>query len=117
MRRAHTGNDVFALRVNKVFAVEDFFPGRWIARKCNSGRTRLSHVAEHHCLNVHRRSPFVRDPVFSPIHDRAIVHPRAENRPDCAPKLFVRILGKRFSGALLDQRFEPFHELFQIGDG
>ena len=117
MWRAHTGNDVFALRVDQIFTVENLFAGRRIACKCNSGRACISHVAEHHCLNIHRRPPVVGDSVFSPVNDCAIVHPRAENRADCAPKLFVRFLRKRFSGALLDQRFEPLHELFQIGDG
>ena len=117
MRRAHTGNDVFTLGVDQVFAVENFFAGRWIPCKCNPRCARLSHVPEHHCLNVHRRSPIMRDSVFPPIHNRAIVHPRAENRSDCAPKLFFRILRERFSGALLDQCLEPLHELLQIGDG
>jgi hypothetical protein len=31
--------------------------------------------------------------------------------------LFVRILRKRFFGALVNQSLEPLHELFQIGDG
>ena len=54
--------------------------------------------------------------VFAAINDRAIVHPRTENRADRAPELFARILRKRFSGAFLDQRLEALHEFLQIVD-
>ena len=115
MRRAHAGNDVFALRVDQVLAIENFFAGGRVARKGHSGGARFAHVSKDHRLHVHRRSPVVRDSIFPPINDGAIVHPRAENCAHCSPELLVRILGKRFSSALLDQRLKPDHEFFQIG--
>ena len=114
MRRPHARDNIFALSVNQVFTVEDFFAGRRVARKGNTRRARLSHVAEHHCLDVHRCAPIVRNAVFSAINDRSIIHPRPENRADCAPELLVRVLWKRFSSALIDQSLETPHKLFQI---
>ena len=117
MRCAHACDDVFALRIDQILAVKDFFAGRWITRKCNPRCACLSHVPEHHRLHIDRRSPIVRDSIPPPIHDGPIVHPRAENSANCAPELFIRILGERFSGALFDQRLETLHEFFQIRDG
>ena len=116
MRRAHARDHVLALRVDQIFAVENFLAGRGIAREGHAGCAGFAHVAKHHRLDIHRGSPVVWDAVFPSIHDRAIVHPRTKHGADCAPELFVRILGKRFAGALLDQRLETLHELFQIGD-
>ena len=56
----------------------------------------------------------MRDAIFPSINHRAIVHPRAEDRADRAPKLLRRILRKRFASALFDQRLESFHQLLQI---
>ena len=75
MRRAHARNNIFALRVDEVFAVENLFSGGRVARESNSRRAGVAHVSKHHRLNVNRRSPFVRDAVLPPINDGAIVHP------------------------------------------
>ena len=114
VRRAHSRHNVFALSVDQILAVEYLFAGRRVARKGNTRRARFSHVAEHHCLDVHRCAPIVRNAIFPAINDRSIIHPRPENRADCAPELLVWILWKRFSSALIDQCFETLHKLFQI---
>ena len=116
MRRPHTGDDIFALRVNQIFTIEHLLAGSRIARERDSRRAGFAHISEHHRLDVDRRAPVVRNPVFPSINDGAIIHPRAENCADCSPKLFAWILWKQFSGPLLDQRFKPLHELLQIGD-
>src|SRR5215217_6224755 len=114
MRRADTSNDVFALCIDEVFAVENLLARGWVARECNSRCAGFTHVSEHHRLHIYRCSPLARNAVLPPINDRAIVHPRAEYGADCAPKLFVWILGKRFSGPVVDQSLEPLHKLFEI---
>ena len=116
MRRAHACDDVLALRVDQVFAIKDFFSRGRIARECNPGRACFPHVAEDHRLHIDCRAPIVRDAVLPPINDRAIIHPRAENRTDCAPKLTGWILRKRFSGPFFDQRLKAVQQLLQIGD-
>ena len=116
MRRPYARDDVFALRVDQIFAIEDFFAGGGIARECDPCRACFPHVAEDHRLHVDCRAPVVRDAVIPAINDCTIVHPRAENRADRAPKLFGWILRKRFSGPFFDQRFEAVQQLLQIGD-
>src|SRR5206468_1195562 len=39
----HTCDHVFALRIDQILAVKDFFAGGWIARKCNPCCACLSH--------------------------------------------------------------------------
>ena len=102
VRRAYACNDVFALGVDQILAIKNFFTGRRIARKCDSRCARFPHVSEHHRLHIHGCPPFARDAVFPTINNRAIVHPRSKNRADRAPKLRLRILRKRFSRALFD---------------
>ena len=102
MRRAHARHHVLALRVDQIFAVKNSFAACWVARECNSGRAGVAHVSEHHCLDIDRRSPIVRESVLSPVNNRAIIHPRAKNRADRAPKLFLRVLWKRFAGPCFD---------------
>jgi hypothetical protein len=75
MRGAHASNNVFALRVDEVFAVENLFPSSWVARECHSRRAGVAHISEHHRLNVHRRSPLVRDAVLPAINNGPIIHP------------------------------------------
>src|SRR6266699_2726016 len=81
MRRAYARDDVFALRVNQIFAIEDFFAGGWIARECNSSSACFAHVAKDHRLHVDCRAPIVWDPVLPPINDRAIVYRRKYGIP------------------------------------
>ena len=116
MRGPYPSDDVFALRVDQIFTIEDFFAGGRIACECNPSRACFSHVAEDHRLHIDCRAPIVRDAVLPPINDRAIIHPRAENRTDCAPKLTGWILRKRFSGPFFDQRLKALQQLLQIGD-
>ncbi len=75
MRRAHACDDVFALGVDQIFTVKNFFAAGRIARERDAGRARFAHVAEHHRLDVDRCSPFVRDSVFAAVNNRAVVHP------------------------------------------
>ena len=117
MGRAHARDDIFTLRVDQIFAVKNFFAAGRVARERHAGRARLPHVAKHHGLHTHRLAPIVGNPVFSAVHNRAIVHPRTEHGTNCAPQLFVRLLRKRFSRALFDQRFETLDQLSQVGHG
>src|ERR1044072_8186868 len=110
MGRANASNHVLALSVDKVLAVEKFFASGGVACERDAGCTSVAHVSEHHRLNIDRRSPLVRDAVLPPINDGAVVHPRAENGTNRAPKLFIRVLRKRFAGTLLDQSLETLHE-------
>ena len=116
VRRAHAGDNVFALGVDEIFAVENFLAAGRIAGEGDASGAGVAHVAEDHRLHVDGRAPIVGDAVFAPINDRAVVIPGTENGADRAPELGARILRKRFAGALLDQILEALHEFFQIID-
>src|SRR3974390_1193910 len=92
LRRADTGYDVLALRIDQEFAVELLLARRWIAREGDAGRRRFAHVAEHHRLHVDRGAPAFRDVVQFAVSDRALVHPRTEHGAYRAPQLRTWIL-------------------------
>ena len=81
-RRAHAGDDIFALGVDQKFAVEHFLAGGRIAGERDARTGVGAGVTEHHRLHVHRRAPFLGNVVFPPINNRAIVHPRTEHGAD-----------------------------------
>src|SRR5437867_1722480 len=102
MRRAHARDHIFALGVDQIFAVKNFFAACRVAGESNSGRARLTHVSKHHRLDIDRRSRVVRNPIFPAINNCAIVHPRTENCTEGAPELHPWVLRERLSGSLLD---------------
>ena len=109
LRRADAGDDILALRVDQVFAVEDVLTGRGIAGEADAGRAILAHIAEDHRLDVHGRAPIGGDVVQAAIGVGARVHPAAEHRADRAPQLGVRILREGLAGNLL-------HHVLVAGD-
>ena len=114
LRRAHAGDDVFALRVDQELAVELLGAVGRVARERHARAGVLAGVAVDHRLHVDGRAPFLRDVVFPAINDRAIVHPRAENGAGRALKLILRIVRKGLPGAFFHQRLEADHQLLVI---
>ena len=112
--RAHAGDDVLALRVHQIFAVEDFFAARRVARERHAGARFVARVPEDHRLHVDRRAPVRRNVVFLAIDDRAVVHPRTEDGADRAFELHPRIRRERRARALQNQRLEAHDELAQL---
>ncbi len=115
--RADAGDDVFALRVDEEFAVKLLRAVGRVARERDAGTGGVTGVAIDHRLHVDGGSPFGGDAVFAAIHDRAVVHPRAEHGAGSAPELLPRILRKLLAGALFDQRLEPGDEFLLVGSG
>src|ERR1700722_17697531 len=113
--RADAGDHALALRVDEELAVEFFLAGRRIARKCDSGRRGLAHIAKNHGLHVNRRAPAFRNAVQAPIGDRAWVHPRAEHGADGAPQLRVRVVRKRLTRLVLDALLVADDKLLPVG--
>ncbi len=102
LRRADAGHHVLALGVDQELAVERVLAGRRIAGEGDAGRRRLAHVAEHHRLHVDGGAPVGGNVVEPAISDRALVHPRREDRADRAPELVLGLLRERLAGRLLD---------------
>src|SRR5208283_771405 len=113
---ADAGDDVLALRVGQILAVDSFFTGAGIARECDPGGAIVAQVAEHHRLHRDRGAPIARDVVDSPVRDRAIVVPRVEYRADRHPQLFARILRDVAADPRTNQRPELADQLLQVID-
>jgi hypothetical protein len=64
LRRADAGDDVLALGVDQVLAVDEVLAGARVAREADAGAGIVAHVAEHHGAHVHRRAVghLLRDP-------------------------------------------------------
>ena len=104
LRRANAGDDVFALRIDEIFAVELAHAGRRIAREGDAGRRLRAHIAKHHRLNIDRGAPAFGNVVQAAIDDGAIIHPGGKHRLDRAPQLLARILRKALARGLFDDR-------------
>ena len=90
--RAHAGNDVFALRIDEVFAVELLDAGGRVAREGNAGTGGWAHVPEDHRLHVDSCADVIRDLIDAAINDRAVVAPGIEHSGDRHDELFLWIL-------------------------
>jgi hypothetical protein len=75
LRGADAGDDVLALRVDEILAIELVGAGRGVAGKRDAGRAILAHVAEHHRLDIDGGAPIGRDAVQAAIGIGALVHP------------------------------------------
>ena len=96
-RRADAGDDVFALRVDEVVAVENSFAGAGIAREADAGAGGVAGVAEDHLHDVDGRAEEAGDLLDAAVGDRLFRHPGAEDGADGAPELFDGILGEIFA--------------------
>ena len=114
LRRADAGDDILALRVDEVFAVELVGAGRRIAGERDAGRAILAHIAEHHRLDVDRGAPLGGDIVQPAVGHGAGVVPRAEHGGDGTPQLLVRVLRERLAGLALDDLLEAGGERLPI---
>ena len=92
---AGAGDDILALRIQEIFAVQLFLTGRRVAGEGDAGTRVRAHVAKDHRLHVNGRAQVVRDSIDAAIVARAPAHPGIENRADCDPQLFIRIVGNR----------------------
>ncbi len=109
LRRADTGNYVFALRVYQELAVEHFFSCGRVARESYARAGVVAHVAEHHCLYVRGGADGVRNLFHAAVVDGFGRVPGIKHRIAGEQQLLQRILRK-----VLARFF--FDELFVIGN-
>jgi hypothetical protein len=115
--RPDAGDDVFALSIDEVFAVEDLLAGGGVAGEGDAGAGVIAHVAEDHGADVRRGAPVMRVAVLPAIDDGPVIVPGAEHGGDGAPHLFQRIVGEFLALLRLDGGLETLHELLQILHG
>ncbi len=114
LRRADAGDDVLALRIDEVLAVDALLAGRRVAREAHAGRRALALVPEHHLHDVDGRAEIVRDVVRAPVDVRARVLPRLEDGEDRAAELLARILRERAADLLAVDVLEGLDERRQV---
>ena len=90
-RRAHAGDDVLALGVDEEVAAGLGRAGDLVAREGHAGARGRALVAVDHLLDVDRGAPVVGDVVDAPVGDRALAHPRVEDRADGLLELLARV--------------------------
>jgi hypothetical protein len=86
-RRATSGNDVLALRVDQELTVELLFARRRIARERDARSRVVTKVAEHHRNDVDGSAKVVGDTVHPAVVHRLLERPRSPDRLDGAPEL------------------------------
>ena len=90
----NTGNNVFALCVNKVVAVEFLFAICRVTRKSNARSGGVALVAENHGLNVYGSTQIIGDLILLAVENSARIVPAAKYRFNSKLKLDIRALGE-----------------------
>ena len=85
-RSPRSGDDILALGVHQVFAVEDVLAGGRVAGEGDARAGVVAHIAEDHHLDVDGRAPGLGDVIHLPVGDGPVVVPRAEHRIRSPPR-------------------------------
>ena len=107
-------NNVLALCVHEILAVEFLFAGGGVAGECNTGTAVVAHVAEYHALNVDRGAPIGGDIVHAAVDNCAGVIPAAENCLDSFEKLSHGFLREVKSLDLFKHGFVCFNDFLKV---
>ncbi len=89
---ANSRHHVLALGLEQVLAEEPLLPGGGITGEGDPGAGVVTHVAEDHGLDVHRRAQGVGDVVVLPVGHRPAPVPRRENGGDGQRQLLPGVL-------------------------
>ncbi len=109
-RVADTRDDVLALGVLQVVAVDAGTAGRRIAGEGHAGAGVHAEVAEHHRADVHRGAEVAGDALLAAVELGAVAVPGLEHRADRQVHLLAGVLRERPAGLLLDDVLEPLHQ-------
>ena len=101
-RGPDAGDDVLALRVGQVLAVDRSLAGVRVTGERDAGARVVAHVAEHHGHDVHRGAEVVRDLVVLAVVVGALAEPRVEDGAHGQLELPIRIGRERLPRLLLD---------------
>src|ERR1700694_440201 len=114
LRGTDAGDDVFALGVRQVIAIEDFLTGVGIAREGHAGAGVVAHVAEDHGLHVDRGAQVMRDLVEVAVIGGALVVPGGEHGLDGLAQLLQRIVRERLAALFENDVLEFFEKLLEL---
>ena len=117
LRRANAGDDVFALRIEQVLAIDHAFAGRGVACKADTGSGADAHVAEDHGLDVGGGADLVGDLFHFAIVVGLGVPPAIEDGVAREFQLFQRILREWLLSCLDNDLLVFGNDGLQIGGG
>lgn len=113
---ADTGDDVLALGIGKVVAVQAGAPGGRVARERDSAAGIGAEVPEDHALDVDRCPETVRNVLAATVEACAVTVPRREDGEDRLPQLLGRVLRKRTTRTFEDEVLEHFDDPHEVAD-
>ncbi len=109
------GDDVLALRVLQVVAVDALVAAGGVAGEGDAGAGVGAEVAEDHRADVHRGAEVVRDAFLAAVELGAVGVPGVEDRVDREVHLLARVLREVAARLGLDDPLEPGDQLLQVG--
>ena len=115
--RTDARDDVLALGVHQVLAVEAVLAGGGVAGEADAGGAFVAQVAEDHGLHVDGRTPAVGDLVHAAVVHGARVVPGAEHSADSPPELVPRVFRELDLLRLPDLVLVLDHELLERRGG
>ena len=116
-RVADARNDVLALRVLQVVAVDAGVAGGGVAGEAHAGAGVFAHVAEHHGADVDGGAQVVGDALAAAVDAGTLGVPGAEDGLDTHVHLGARILGEVLAGLFLDDALEGVDEALEVLGG
>ncbi len=111
---ADAGDDVLALGVGEVVAVDALGAGGGVAGEGDAGAGVLAEVAEHHAADVDRGAQVVRDALLAAVEPGPVAVPGVEDRVDGEVHLLARVLREGPAGLALDDALEHLDQLLQV---
>ncbi len=117
LRCANSGNNILALCIDEVFAVEHIFSRTCISCKTYSGSGIFTHVAKDHGLHVHCSAPIFGITVHFSVVKGTVAVPAIEYRGNGTPKLVPWIVGKGFSCSFFNDFLKIIHQILKVLNG
>ncbi len=114
-RGADARDHVLTLGIDEEVALDGRLTGGGVTRHGDAGGRVVSHVAEHHGLDVHRSAEVVVDAGGIAVVDGALAVPRAEDRLDGVAQLGHGVVRERLARLALDDDAELTGCGLQVG--
>ncbi len=112
---ADAGDDVFALRVLEVVAVDALVAGSWVAGEGDAGTRLGADVAEDHRDDVDRGAEVGRDALLAAVEPGPIAVPRIENGADGEVELLAGVLRELAAGVVADDALVGLDQGLEVG--
>ena len=91
-RRTDARDDIFALRIDQIFAEQARRAGRRVASKCNARRAGFAEIAENHRLHIGSSAKVVRNAFGFAVGHGTLRVPRSEHGENRQAQLLPRIV-------------------------